>query len=106
MTASVSVADGGSLVSKEANKRRLCRLEHQCQREPVGVGRCKVTDTPDTNQILAEDSFKVYQAKYDEKVQSKTAAEILSRMMFSLRKARTIHWISRPTMQPANNHLS
>ena len=27
----------------------------------------KVTDTPDTNQILAEDSFKVYQAKYDEK---------------------------------------
>ena len=26
---------------RRQTKRRLCRLEHQCQREPVGVGRCK-----------------------------------------------------------------
>ncbi|MGG4349527.1 SpaA isopeptide-forming pilin-related protein [Bacillus licheniformis] len=68
LTASVSVADGGSLVFKGGKQNGgYVDWSINVNASQSVLEDVKVTDTPDTNQILAEDSFKVYQAKYDEK---------------------------------------
>ncbi|MFB7316825.1 SpaA isopeptide-forming pilin-related protein [Bacillus haynesii] len=68
LTASVSVADGGSLVFKGGKQNGgYVDWSINVNASQSVLEDIKVTDTPDTNQILAEDSFKVYQAKYDEK---------------------------------------
>ncbi|MEC1429601.1 SpaA isopeptide-forming pilin-related protein [Bacillus subtilis] len=67
LTGSVSVANGGSLVFKGGKQiGSYIDWNINVNSSQSTLDDVKVTDTPDENQILDADSFKVYQAKYDE----------------------------------------
>lgn len=67
LTGSVSVANGGSLVFKGGKQNgSYIDWNINVNSSQSTLDDVKVTDTPDENQILDADSFKVYQAKYDE----------------------------------------
>lgn len=67
LTGSVSVVDGGSLIFKGGKQNgSYIDWSINVNSSQSTLDDVKVTDTPDENQILDADSFKVYQAKYDE----------------------------------------
>ncbi|WHY09134.1 SpaA isopeptide-forming pilin-related protein [Bacillus subtilis] len=67
LTGSVSVTNGGSLVFKGGKQNgSYIDWNINVNSSQSTLDDVKVTDTPDENQILDADSFKVYQAKYDE----------------------------------------
>ncbi|WP_416722547.1 SpaA isopeptide-forming pilin-related protein [Bacillus stercoris] len=67
LTGSVSVTNGGSLVFKGGKQNgNYIDWNINVNSSQSTLDDVKVTDTPDENQILDADSFKVYQAKYDE----------------------------------------
>ncbi|WP_345759433.1 SpaA isopeptide-forming pilin-related protein [Bacillus sp. PBIB1] len=67
LTGSVSVANGGNLISK-GGKQNGNNIDWNINvnASQSTLNDVKVKDTPDENQIIDEDSFKVYQAKYNE----------------------------------------
>ncbi|MED2942455.1 SpaA isopeptide-forming pilin-related protein [Bacillus swezeyi] len=67
LTGSVSVANGGNLIFKGGKQDGgYVDWNINVNSSQSTLNDVKVTDTPDENQILDADSFKVYQAKYDE----------------------------------------
>ncbi|MCY7906084.1 Ig-like domain-containing protein [Bacillus inaquosorum] len=67
LTGSVSVTNGGNLVFKGGKQNgSYIDWNINVNSSQSTLDDVKVTDTPDENQILDADSFKVYQAKYDE----------------------------------------
>lgn len=67
LTGSVSIANGGNLVSKGGKQSgNYIDWNINVNASQSTLDDVKVKDTPDENQIIDEDSFKVYQAKYDE----------------------------------------
>ncbi|MEC0494517.1 SpaA isopeptide-forming pilin-related protein [Bacillus glycinifermentans] len=67
LTGSVSVANGGNLISKGGKQNgSYVDWNINVNSSQSTLDDVKITDTPDENQILDEDSFKVYQAKYNE----------------------------------------
>ncbi|MCY8992304.1 SpaA isopeptide-forming pilin-related protein [Bacillus atrophaeus] len=67
LTGSVSVANGGNLIFKGGKQNgSYIDWNINVNSSQSTLNDVKVTDTPDENQILDADSFKVYQAKYDE----------------------------------------
>ncbi len=67
LTGSVSVANGGSLIFKGGKQNgSYIDWNINVNASQSTLDDVKVTDTPDANQMLDGDSFKVYQAKYDE----------------------------------------
>ncbi len=67
LTGSVSIANGGNLISK-GGKQNGNNIDWNINvnASQSTLDDVKVKDTPDENQIIDEDSFKVYQAKYNE----------------------------------------
>ncbi|MES1030232.1 SpaA isopeptide-forming pilin-related protein [Bacillus velezensis] len=67
LTGSVSIANGGNLISK-GGKQNGNNIDWSINvnASQSTLDDVKVKDTPDENQIIDEDSFKVYQAKYNE----------------------------------------
>ncbi|AHZ14741.1 SpaA isopeptide-forming pilin-related protein [Bacillus velezensis] len=67
LTGSVSIANGGNLISK-GGKQNGNNIDWNINvnASQSTLDNVKVKDTPDENQIIDEDSFKVYQAKYNE----------------------------------------
>ncbi|WP_424161688.1 SpaA isopeptide-forming pilin-related protein [Bacillus amyloliquefaciens] len=67
LTGSVSIANGGNLVSKGGKQSgNYIDWNINVNASQSTLDDVKVKDTPDENQIIDEDSFKVYQAKYNE----------------------------------------
>ncbi|UPV78757.1 SpaA isopeptide-forming pilin-related protein [Bacillus rugosus] len=67
LTGSVSVVNGGNLIFKGGKQNgNYIDWNINVNSSQSTLDDVKVTDTPDENQILDADSFKVYQAKYDE----------------------------------------
>ncbi|MDK4256178.1 SpaA isopeptide-forming pilin-related protein [Bacillus velezensis] len=67
LTGSVSIANGGNLISKGGKQNgNDIDWNINVNTSQSTLDDVKVKDTPDENQIIDEDSFKVYQAKYNE----------------------------------------
>ncbi|MCF7619689.1 SpaA isopeptide-forming pilin-related protein [Bacillus sonorensis] len=67
LTGSVSVANGGNLIFKGGKQDgSYIDWNINVNSSQSTLDDVKITDTPDDNQILDADSFKVHQAKYDE----------------------------------------
>ncbi len=107
LTGSVSIANGGNLISKGGKQNgNDIDWSINVNASQSTLDDVKVKDTPDENQIIDEDSFKVYQAKYNENGVMKDSAGNFIPGDVKLEKDKDYKLDIKLTMPPANNHLS